>query len=368
VLFRSGGETSEALVIHLEGSFELLGKRENFYSWKNLSPAELRELIAEYGIVEMEGEGKPLGALIGKGESTGVEQGPATLVIRCVFDDPWLAADRVLCRERTGAVVEGSFIAARAGGFGRLVFAVSRGERRLGAELLEEAKKGDLPASLVLTSSKYPQRNRRELELVLRNYGKQEEVEMGSLTILGPATLAAVRDAVVLHKPILERYVAIGGSAVKSPQVIRARLGIRLGELFAECGGFAGEPRSIATGSPFLGRPVVDLDEPLTKTDYAVFALLGNAGRGAVRICCGCGECRAVCPVGLDPEELYKQGEWKTVSPAVKEASLPREDAAEEDPLRPVCHGCGCCELVCPSRLPLSSALKGLPGGTRHAG
>jgi electron transport complex protein RnfC len=131
------------------------------------------------------------------------------------------------------------------------------------------------------------------------------------------------------------------------------RIGTRIGEVFAECGGFVGEPRRIATGSPLQGRIVADLDEPVVKTSYAVFAMLDSqAGAFNRQNCIGCGECRMVCPVGLDPEELYK----KTAGGA---AASP---AAEIPTAAPVisssrCHGCGCCELVCPSRLPLAAVI-----------
>jgi electron transport complex protein RnfC len=64
-----------------------------------------------------------------------------------------------------------------------------------------------------------------------------------------------------------------------------------------------------------------------------------------MRNCIGCGECRKVCPVGLDPEVLFK---------GIK---LQKAGAMEE--LTKECHGCGCCDLVCPSRLPLSTAIVG---------
>jgi electron transport complex protein RnfC len=349
------GLVNEAMVIRMEGSFEMLGKQEIPYPWKDLSPFELRRLISDYGIVEMEGEGKPVADLLL--DQLGKKDAPiSTLVIRCVFDDPWLAADKALCRERLKAVVEGSLIASQAGGLKRLLFAVSRDESRLGEEFLMEAERADFPASLALVGDRYPQRNRRELELVLRDYEKREGLVLGGFLILGPATLAAIRDAVVLRKPVLDRYVAVGGSAVKNPQVMRVRLGTRIGELFAECGGFVGKPTRIATGSPFQGRPVVELDEPVTKTSYAVFALMEREARaGSGRICISCGECRAVCPVGFDPEELYKQTRMET-------GTASHKPSTPADPALPVCHGCGCCELVCPSRLPLSAALTGLTG------
>jgi electron transport complex protein RnfC len=345
---KQGGE-GDALVIRMEGSFEKLGRREEIFPWESLASFDLQRIISEYGIVEMEGSGQPVADMI---SSLRVAKEPLTLVVRCVFDDPWLAADYVLCRERIKAVAEGSRIMSRAGRVRQILFAFSHKEKELGEALLAEMGAWEIPSFLVLTGSRYPQRNRRELELVLRNYEKREAQELGALLILGPATLAAVHDAVKLKKPILDRYVAVGGSAVKKPQVMKVRIGTRIGEILAECGGFVNKPKRIATGSPLLGRTVLDLDEPVIKTSYAVFAMLGNQAGGSVeRGCISCGECRTVCPVGLDPEELFKQA-----------GTSIRKDGPER---AAECHGCGCCEVVCPSRLPLSGVIL---GGRRRDG
>ncbi|MDR1108033.1 MAG: SLBB domain-containing protein [Spirochaetaceae bacterium] len=338
------GHINDALVIRMEGTFKKLGKPEEVFPWQGLSSQELQQIISEYGIVEMEGVGRPVSEMLNALHFT---REPYTLVVRCVFDDPWLAADYVLCRERLKAVVEGSMITARAARVSRIVFAVSYKEEDLGNELLAEAEKVSpgLPLSLILVSSRYPQRNRRELTYALGLYEKKEGLNFGSSLFLGPATAVAVRDAIKLKKPILDRYVAVGGSAVKTPQVMKVRIGTRIGEIFAECGGFVDKPKWIATGSPLRGRAVVDLDEPVIKTTYGVFAILGGQmGDTALRNCIGCGECRMVCPVGLDPEALFK-------SISTKQKKGPVWERADE------CHGCGCCEVVCPSRLPLSTTI-----------
>jgi electron transport complex protein RnfC len=352
------GITNEGLVIRLKGSFDQLGKAEERFPWETLTAEELKQRLIDYGIVEMEGPGHPLADRFA---SWSALPEPRTLVVRCVFDDPWLVADQVLCRERTQAVAEGSVILGRACGASQVVYAVSAKERKLGTMLLSEAQAYTLPSSLVLVSSRYPQRNDRELELALRSYEKQGKGEhpvqaLGSLLIQGPATLAAVRDALVLHRPILDRYVAVGGSAVKKPQIMRVRIGTRIGDLFAECGGFIGEVQRIILGSPFSGRRVLEknLDGPVIKTTYALSALSAKqTGGTVVRSCIGCGACRTVCPVGLDPEALYKalvvfKHRYK------KEKPEPGPGGSSQ------CHGCGCCDLVCPSRFALvNAALRG---------
>ncbi|MDR0720358.1 MAG: SLBB domain-containing protein [Treponema sp.] len=340
----SDGRTNDALIIRMEGSFEKLGKRNEIYPWEGLLPYDLQRLIAEYGVVEMESPGRPVSDIIASLRSSSEV---VTLVVRCVFDDPWLAADYVLCKERMKAVIEGSRILARAVRAGRIIFAVSKGEKSLGDELLSQAGSWEPASSMVLVGSRYPQRNQRELELVIRNYGKRENIDLGSLLVLGPATLAAVHDAVKLKMPILDRYVAVGGSAVKKPHVVKVRLGTRVGEVFEQCGGFYGRPRRIAVGSPLLGRAVTDPDEPIMKTTYAVFALLeGQKPADPYSNCISCGECRNVCPVGLDPEELFKR---------TRVNGFPREEITADRAAE--CHGCGCCEAVCPSELPLSSTI-----------
>jgi electron transport complex protein RnfC len=49
--------------------------------------------------------------------------------------------------------------------------------------------------------------------------------------------------------------------------------------------------------------------------------------------------------VGLDPEELYKT------------AGISGGSESSGSVLAKQCHSCGCCDLVCPSRLPLSAVI-----------
>jgi electron transport complex protein RnfC len=337
------GVSNEALIIRLEGSFEKLGKRKTPHSWEDLPSFEIQRIIAEYGIVEMDDGGRPLADLLA--ELSPVSE-PITLVVRCVFDDPWLAADIVLCDRRLEDVVEGTFITARACKASRIVYVVSKNENKLAARLIAVASQyplaQNIPTDLVIVGNKYPQRNRRELKLALRAYEKNERNDLGVFFIVGPATIVAVFDAVKFRKPILDRYVAVGGSAVKEPKVLKVRIGTRLRDVFDQCGGLISAPERIVIGSPLAGRAVLDIDEPIVKNSYAASALKKEqVGMTVERSCIDCGECRSVCPVGLDPEELFKRR--KT------DATL----------IECGCHGCGCCEAVCPSRIPLKTIIYG---------
>jgi len=196
----------------------------------------------------------------------------------------------------------------------------------------------------MLTGCRYPQRNNRELELALRIFEKKEKYSFGSFLILSPSALAAANDAVKHKRPILDRYVAVGGSAVRHPQVLKVRIGTRIGELIEQCGGFIEEPYRIAIGSPLSGREIMYLDEPVRKNCYAIVAMTkSQAASGNQQDCINCGECRSVCPMGLDPQYIYK---------CIRTLGI--ENAGSTG-----CHGCGCCKVVCPSSLLLTETIDG---------
>jgi electron transport complex protein RnfC len=365
--------------IRLEGEFDKLGKKMKERDWRQFSSAELQKIGIDYGIVEMDGSGIPLADTI-----AGVN-GPASLVVRCVFDDPWLVADYVLCKERLNDIAEGAFIAAKMIQAEKIVLAVSAPERKLGEELLQAiheyaASSGETGAApvLVLVGGRYPQRHRREMEIALRHFEKREKTPLNALVHMGLATVCAIYDAVKYQKPVLDRYVAVGGSALVHPRVLKVRIGSRIRQVFEECGGFNSVPKRIAVGSPLLGRSVVSLDEPISPYTYAVFAvanekpglssnprvldLRGKRSRLPLNndnkrvstftlskymsssTCISCGECRSVCPVGLDPEKLYKKFSQNAAT-------------AQTRTLARKCYGCGCCGTVCPSSLPLSQLI-----------
>lgn len=337
------GRTSQGVLVRLEGSFDRLGKKKDNYNWQGLSSFDLLRILSEKGIVEMEEPGLPFVDVV---HNSTVQGKAVSLIVRMVFDDPWLVADYVLSQERLDEILIGASIAAKASSASTILFAISNQELELAETIKKRSAELGIKLDVLITGSRYPQRNRQELETVLRSYQRAESIDLGSFCICGPATLAAIYDAVVLNKPVMERYVAVGGGSIKYPQVLRVRIGTRIGDLISQCGGFQVQPNKIATGSPLKGIVVQDLDEPVTKTTIAIVALTEEQiGGETVNDCTNCGECRVVCPVGLDPEYLYKL------------ALLERDSEALVHKANS-CHGCGCCEVVCPSRLPLSSTIR----------
>jgi electron transport complex protein RnfC len=185
-------------------------------------------------------------------------------------------------------------------GASSLVIAVAKEHLSLVSPVVDYLASRGFQTPVAVLSSRYPQRNRRELEIAVGSFARASGLEFQNSVCLGMSSLSAIHDAVRLNLPLVERYVAVGGDAVKRPAVLRVRIGTRIGDAFAECGGFVDDPERVVIGSPLTGSAVCDLDAPITKTTWAVAALSARRiGGNTVRNCIGCGNCRAVCPVSL---------------------------------------------------------------------
>ncbi|GMO47148.1 MAG: electron transport complex subunit RsxC [Termitinemataceae bacterium] len=346
---------SSAIAIQLEGKFERLGRIETERQWQELSQFQLRSILDKNGLVEMEGEGKPL---CDRFTSYDTVYNEFSLALRCVFDDPWLAADYCICKERTKEVALGCVITAKAAGAKDICIAVSKNDEDIAQAIYSEIEAIGFTAVITILSSKYPQHSNKQIEDSLGI--KEELYKTGGrpLMIIGPQTASAVYDAVVFNKPVTDRYVAVGGNAVQTPRVLKVRIGSRIGDVFKECGGFIKEPDSLVMGSPLMGRNAASLNEPILKCSGVVYASYDSRSTKIIKKiksklnldtyghtkCIGCGECRRVCPASLDPEELYKR----------------KRNNKHQDTIIPLlmkCNGCGCCESVCPSRLLLCTAI-----------
>lgn len=331
------GGHAEAVVVALEGSFDRLGRRAERYLWKSTGRNEILATLRDRGVVDTEVPGYPLWDLLGERRDIDL------LVINAVESEPYLRAESCLLRDRGSEVMEGIAILQKILAPKRTVLARSR----------DEVSPADPPSedppeleSLYLDPH-YPQDMPGQLLEAIDgsraadgNHGRSAK----GATILRPSTAFAVYEAVTLAKPMVERYVSVGGGALKRPMVLKARIGTRIGDLIEECGGFLGPPARLVLRGALRGHSVHDLDTPITKTSSAVIALdaeeVGSPRRSP---CIRCGRCRAVCPERLDPDMLFR---------LVERGMIPR---AVDLGLRS-CTACGACGYICPSRVPLVAA------------
>jgi electron transport complex protein RnfC len=325
------GGQAEAVVVALEGSFERIGRKDERYLWKSMGRAELLATLRDRGVVDTVAPGMPLFDILGERRDIGL------LIVNAVECEPYLRAESSLLRDKGPEVMEGIAIAQTILSPKRTVLASS------GADTSSLVQSPDTGPAIQFADLE--PRSPQDLpgQLLEAVEGSRGQVE-GGVVILKPTALFAAYEAIVLAKPMMERFVSISGGALKRPAVLKARIGTPIGDLIEECGGFLGPPSRLVMSGALRCYSVYDLDTPVTKTTSAVIALCAKEVGPRLRSpCIRCGRCSEVCPERLDPELLYRLVERGLSSKAL-------------DLGLASCTGCGSCGYICPSRVPLVAA------------
>lgn len=327
-----GGYQSRVIVISLEGSFSMLGKRSERYLWKSLNKADIAHIIQEKGIVCVS-SGRPLHDVM----TSHVDHPGSIMVVSALEMDPYRRTEEALMEQRTEDVIDGWAIAARVVLPSRVIVALDENSSpEIRQKLASIMAASELEATIELFRRRFPQDMPGQIADAL---GIDQPDQ---LFVLEPSTLVALHDAVVSNKPHIEQYVYVGGGAIKHPGILKARIGAPIGDLIEECGGFLGQPARLVMGGPFRGRLAANLDVSVTRSTRAVLALTAAETRSAPeRACVRCGDCVEACPEGLDPFRLLK---------------LLRAGRRDEALLSGLarCSSCGACAYVCRSRIPLA--------------
>jgi electron transport complex protein RnfC len=169
------------------------------------------------------------------------------------------------------------------------------------------------------------------------------------LTCQNVATAASVADWLRTGRPCVERIVTVTGSGVGEPCNVRARIGTPLADLVRAAGGYAGEPRRLIVGGNMTGRALSSDEAGLGKAVNCVLVATAADLPGRLHAaevpCIRCGDCAAVCPAGLLPQQLHRH--------AMADDRPGMERLGLFD-----CIDCGCCDYVCPSQIPLAQRFR----------
>ena len=327
------GGQSEAVMVALEGSFDRLGRKGERYLWKSMGRTEIISTLRDRGVVDTEAPGMPIHDVLSERFQVGL------LIVNAVESEPYLRAEECLLRDKGAEVIS---ILKKVLEPKKTFITTSQAT----TIVLPPSKDERVDVELVSFEARYPQDMPGQLLEALDGSRKRP---MADAIIIKPSTAFAVYEAIVIAKPMVERYVSVSGGAIKRPAVLKTRIGTTIGDLIEECGGFLDPPARLVIGSTLRGHSVYNLDVPITKTTSAVIALNAEEIGSQLRSpCIRCGRCIEVCPERLDPSLLFRLIERGMQSRAA-ELGLG------------ACTVCGACGYICPSRMPLVAAFSSEP-------
>jgi electron transport complex protein RnfC len=331
------GKPCQAVVIESDGEDEADTSLAPMPEWESADPDDLKQRIADAGIVGMGGAAFPTFVKLSPPPHKTID----ALLINGAECEPALTADHRLMLEQPEKVILGTRILGRILGVTDMAIGIEKNKPDA-IKTMKKAAEGS-GIKIVAMRVRYPQGAEKQLIYALRG----RTVPAGGLpmdvgaVVQNVGTAAAVAEAVLEGKPLYERIATITGSPVANPGNWVVRCGMSTEDALRLVGGVTRDPAKIISGGPMMGRSIYSLDIPVMKNTSGI--LLMDADEVVQYTggpCIRCGRCVDACPMNLMPGTLSVQAESE------------RFDLAEQwyafD-----CIECGCCAYVCPSGRPL---------------
>jgi electron transport complex protein RnfC len=306
--------------------------------YRQLDRDLLRQKISDAGIAGMGGAGFPASVKLASRPGQAIE----TLIINGTECEPYITADDALMREQAAELIEGVQILQYLLQPGETLIGVEDNKPEAIAALREAAADSDI--QVVVFPTKYPSGGEKQLIEILT--GKQ--VPSGGLPLdigiicQNVGSVVAVRDAVLLGRPLISRITTVTGEALLTPGNFRVLLGTSMTYLLARAGYRKDKNRRLIMGGPMMGFTVPDPDVPVVKTTNCILAPTEAElpTPPTAQACIRCGLCAQACPASLLPQQLF----WFSRSKEYEK--LEQHNLFD-------CIECGACSWACPSNIPL---------------
>lgn len=303
-----------------------------------LEPKEIIDRVMAAGIVGLGGACFPTHVKLMPPPGKKAE----VLIVNGVECEPYLTCDHQLMLEHGEEILVGVQLLMRALDIKRAIIGIEKNKPDAIAYMQKLAGRV-LGVSVKPLNLKYPQGG--EKQLIDACIGRQVPsgalpIEVGAV-VDNVATVYAVYEAVLKHKPLVERVITVTGKNVAKPGNYRVRFGTPLSDVVALAGGVPEDTGKIIGGGPMMGRAMNNIDMPANKrVSGLLFMPQEESRRVAPENCIRCAKCVSSCPMGLEPYLLARQAE------------LEMWEGMEAHNIMD-CIECGCCTFTCPSHRPL---------------
>ena len=306
-----------------------------------LTPDEIKKIIADAGCVGMGGAGFPTHVKL----SPPPEKTIDAVIINGAECEPFLTADHRLMLEQPETIIFGLKAVMKVLGVKSGYIAVEDNK----PDAIEALNKAlDTPEITVkVMQTKYPQGS--EKQLIDTITGRQ--IPSGKLpmdvgvVVVNVSSARAIANAIKLGRPNIDRVVTVTGS-INKPANLLVPIGTKIQDVVDYCGGFKENTARIVSGGPMMGQVMVDTEGPVTKTTSGILGLDENlVAHGKLYSCMRCGKCASVCPIHLQPYFISAAVEKNLFETAEKYHAMD-------------CMSCGCCSYVCPANRPLAHLIR----------
>lgn len=319
---------------------DMLDEACEFYprlDWKECSVEELKQRIADCGIVGMGGAAFPTSVKL----NVPPDKKITDLIINGAECEPYLTADHRLMLECPEKVLIGSAIMGRVLGIENIHIGVEINKADAIQTLIEHNKPYNI--NIAGLDVRYPQGAEKQMIYAVT----KRKVPAGGLpmdagsVVQNVATAVAIAEAVTEGKPLFERITTVTGEAVKTPGNWRVRIGTPLNKVLELADGIIEEPAKIILGGPMMGFAQKSLAGSIQKNSGGLLLLpLSKITQYSSYPCIRCGRCLSACPMTLNPSYLGVVIENE------------KFDLAQNNSVMD-CIECGACAYICPAHRPL---------------
>lgn len=340
----ASGYRKPAIIINVEGdeweeTIDRSSTLELLENHQELTPEEITNRIKLAGVTGMGGAGFPTFIKLMPPPGTKAE----CVILNGVECEPYITADYRLMMEHADEILVGLKLLMTAAKVDRGYIGIEENKPEAIVLLQHKAEK-EKNIEIVPLKQKYPQGGEKQLvdAVISRQVPAPPAIPVNVGAIVqNVATAFAVYEAVMKHKPLIERYTTVTGKELAKPGNFIVRLGTPACLLIDACGGLPVSENKVLSGGPMMGKALISLDAPIVKGSNSITILSGReARRHKPGPCLRCAKCVDVCPMGLEPYLLATA------------SSLKIWDKAEEEMITS-CIECGSCQFTCPAYRPL---------------
>lgn len=334
------GLPDRCVVIDADGKDEWIQRTKT--DWRNQDRTVLLASLRNSGIVGFGGAAFPTQVKLRTGKSH-----LRTLVINAAECEPYITCDDMLMRERADEILSGVEIAQYLLGAEECLIGVEDNKPEAAEAMRQACAKSPLAQKVrlevIVVPTQYPSGDARQLIRLLTAVevpSDKRSTDVG-VQCFNVATLLAVHRYFDFGEPAVSRVVTITGN-VAQPANYDVLFGTPVTDLVKAAGGVLAGTNDYIMGGPMMGFSLPSVDVPVTKAANCIIASAPNLFPPAppAMPCIRCVRCADVCPVNLQPQELY----WFAKSSNLEKA---REYKIFD------CIECGCCSYACPSNIPL---------------